>query len=122
MSTTTADTVLPAGFEDLEPLVCAWALPTEQTRYAWRLRASLEEVRGFYEAIYPRMDAVMRHLQGYSAEDIAALPADTRRLYRLALSYFEASHPIELHWRSPDLDDAFAAQRIEYQGPSCVEN
>lgn len=113
---------LPAGFEDLEPRVDTWALPTEQARYAWRLSASMADIRNFYDAIYPRMDAILRHLQGFPATDIAALPADTQRLYRLALAYFEASHPIELHWRSPDLDNAFPADRIEYQGPSCVEN
>ncbi len=121
-STLPHDALLPAGFEDLQPQVAAWALPTEQARYAQRLGASMAEIRSFYEAIFSRMDAILRHLQAFPADDIAALPAETRRLYRLALSYFEASHPVELNWRGPDLDNAFPAQRIEYQGPSRVEN
>lgn len=116
------EALLPAGFEDLQPQIGEWALPTEQARYSKRLGASMDEIRGFYDAIFPRMDAILEHLQAFPADDIAALPAETRRLYRLALSYFEASHPVELKWRGPDLDDAFPAQRIEYQGPSCVEN
>lgn len=122
MSATSTETSLPPGFEDLEPRVEVWALTTEQARYACRLSASMDEVRDFYDAIYPRMDAILGHLQAFPANDIAALPADTRRLYRLALSYFEVSHPIELHWRGTELDNAFPAQRIEYQGPSRVEN
>ena len=122
MSTIDNDMTLPTGFEDLEPLVQAWALPTEQTRYTKRIASPLHEVQAFYEAIYPRMDAVMQHLQAHPADDIAALPAPTRRLYRLALSYFDASHPIELHWRTANLDNAFPAERIEYREPSSVEN
>lgn len=122
MSMTDRDTTLPPGFDDLEPLVATWALSTEQTRYTKRVATPMHEVRAFYDAIYPCMDAVMRHLQDHPADDMASLPAPTRRLYRLALSYFEVSHPIELHWRSANLDNAFPAERIEYQGPSCVEN
>ncbi|WP_439590078.1 hypothetical protein [Hydrogenophaga sp.] len=122
MSAVPHEASLPAGFEDLQPRVGDWALPTEQARYSKRLGTSMEEIRDFYDAIFPRMDAILQHLQTYPANDIAALPPDTRRLYRLALAYFEASHPVELNWRGPDLDDAFPAQRIEYQGPSRVEN
>lgn len=117
-----ANALLPAGFEDLSPLVVQWALPTEQQRYARRLSASLPELRTFYEAIFPRMDAVMQHLAAFPADDLDALPAPTRSLYRLALSCFEASHPIELKWKSTDLVDAFPASRIIYQSPSNTEN
>jgi hypothetical protein len=116
------DSMLPAGFEDLEPHVAAWSLPTEEARYSKRISTSLEELRAFYDAIYPRMDAVMTHLCAYPAGGLAELPADTRRLYRLALAYFEASHPVELHWAGPEPAHAFPANRIAYQGPSCEEN
>ena len=112
---------LPAGFEPLESYVMAWALPTEEARYAKRIGSSLSEVRMFYDAIYPRMESVMKYLSAYSAE-IASLSTDTRRLYRLALSYFEVSHPIELHWSGTEPADAFPANRIVYHGPSRVEN
>ena len=113
---------LPVGFEALDPLVARWALPTEQTRYEIRLATPLAELRDFYSAIHPRMDEVMLHLAEFPADDLTALPDATRRLYRLALSYFEASHPIELHWKNQDLDNAYPASRIVYQGPSCAEN
>ena len=116
------DTTLPSGFEDLEPHVAAWSLPTEEARYSKRISTSLADVKAFYEAIYPRMDAVMTHLSAYAAGDVAQLPADTRRLYRLALAYFEASHPIELRWGGAEPEHAFPANRIVYQGPSRAEN
>jgi hypothetical protein len=115
-------TSLPEGFEDLEPHVTDWALPTEETRYAKRIAAPMADVKAFYDTMQPRMEDVMRHLAAYPASDIASLPAATRRLYRLAQAYFEASHPIELNWRSADLGNAFPADRIQYQGPSRNEN
>ena len=113
---------LPGGFEDLEPHVAAWDLPTEEARYAKRIATPMPELRAFYDAIYPRMDAVMTHLSRHPAGSIASLPAVTRRLYRLALGYFEASHPMELRWHGAEPEPAFPASRIVYQGPSRVEN
>ena len=114
--------VLPTGFEDLAEFVPAWALPAEQARYAKRLSTDIGSLRNFHAAILPRMDEVMGHLEHFPADDIAALPEPTRLLNRLALSYFEASNPIELKWRGPDLDNAFPASRIVYQAPSNTEN
>ena len=113
---------LPEGFGDLTPLVERWALPSEQQRYAQRLATPLAELRVFYDAIHPRMEDLPSPVAGFPADDLLALPAPTRRLYRLALSYFEASHPIELHWKGQDLENAFPASRIVYQAPSCAEN
>lgn len=110
--------MLPEGFSELEALVGDWALATEPERYRKRLATSLAELRLFYDAIQPRMNDVMEHLRHHPAEQIDALPTPTRALFHLALSYFEASHPIELKWRATDLDDAFPADRIEYEGPS----
>lgn len=114
--------LLPRGFEDLTPLLAEWNLATEQQRYAKRLSLTLPQLRIFYDAIFPRMDEVMRHLAAYPANDLSALPAATRNLYHLALGYFEASHPVELHWEGVDLRDAFPADRIVYMNPSEREN
>ena len=122
MSAPAAPAVLPDGFEDLVSLVSPWALATEQERYSKRLATPLPELRAFYELIYPRMDAVLGHLATFPADDLPALPPAPTNLYRLALSYFEASHPIELHWKSQDLDVAFPSERIVYQVPSNVPN
>jgi len=121
-ASTSVEALLPAGFEDLAIFVPAWALATEEARYAKRLATDLDGLRAFHAAILPCMDEVMRHLALFPADDVAALPASTRLLYRLALSYFEVSNPIELKWKGPDLDNAFPASRIIYQAPSNAEN
>ncbi|MET3620120.1 hypothetical protein [Burkholderia ambifaria] len=115
-------TLLPDGFEDLAVFVDDWAIATECDRYAKRLATPMDEIRDFYNVISTRMDEIMQHLSAHPATDLAALPDSTLRLYRLALSYFEASHPIELHWSSPNLSDSFPAERIIYQSPSTIEN
>jgi hypothetical protein len=110
--------VLPQGFDELQDLVADWALPTEPARYARRLATPLPQLRAFYDAIYPRMDAVLQHLAGVPGSDARSAAASDRNLFYLALAFFEASHPVELRWKSQDLDDAFPAGRIVYAGPS----
>jgi hypothetical protein len=114
--------LLPDGFGDLTPLLSGWALATERERYTRRLSMPLPELRLFYDTIQPRMDQIMRHLAGFPGGNPATLPSGSRRLYHLALSYFEASHPIELRWKASDLEGSFPATRIEYQAPSNIEN
>lgn len=109
---------LPPGFEDLAVLAQEWAFVDEASRCAKRLATPLPQLRRFYDAIYPRMDAVLRHLATVAAASGATAPPADRALFYLALSYFEASHPVELRWRGSDLDLAFPAGRIVYAGPS----
>lgn len=118
MSVDMSEETLPAGFHELEPFVAAWALPAEVDRCNKRLSLTLSELRVFYEAIQPRMDDVMQYLKNFPTGDLATLPVAALNLYHLALSYMEASHPIELKWKSVDLADAFPADRIQYQVPS----
>jgi hypothetical protein len=113
-------TNLPEGFSDLEPFLAEWNLASEKDRYQKRLSKSLQELHVFYDAILPRMHEVMRCLQGFPAGDLSTLPPAVLNLYHLALSYMEASHPIELKWKGTDLNDAFPASRIVYESPSSV--
>ncbi|MEI9852688.1 MAG: hypothetical protein WDN24_19605 [Sphingomonas sp.] len=55
------------------------------------------------------------------AEDPPSLPPETRNLYHLALAYIEASHPIELKWKTVNPPDAFPAERIVLMAPSTLE-
>lgn len=113
--------VLPAGFDDLERFVADYALPTERQRCQKRLSVTLPELHIFYDAILPRMNDVMDHLQQFP-DDLAAAPLPARNLYHLAQSYFEASNPIELKWKDVDLDDAFPESRVQYVDVSDREN
>ncbi len=54
-----ADAPLPPGFSDLEPFVADWCLDSEPERYAKRLSSTMDEIQAFYDAIFPRAEAVI---------------------------------------------------------------
>lgn len=94
----------PAAFADLEPYA-EWALETEAERYAKRLASSMEELQAFYDAVFPRLEDAMAHLD---ALDLQALPDDASRLLWLMYSLVNASFPVEV-WRQPRVPDSGAA-------------
>ena len=83
--------LLPPGFADLEPLVAAWSLPTEEQRFAKRAASTMEEIRAFHGAMMPRIQAVLEYLDGLSLD---GLPDNARRLLYLALSLAEIAPSI----------------------------
>lgn len=109
--------LLPAGFEDLEPHVAAWALADEDARFHKRLGSSMEEIRQFYEAIAPRMERVMAHLQGCP---VNGLPPADDALLKLALAYVEISRVFEV-WNQQDVRaDFFDPARLRCVGYEAV--
>jgi hypothetical protein len=110
--------LLPPAFADLEPLVAAWARPNEQARQANRVGADLETVHTFYRAMLPRMAAVFDYFERIGHGDLDRLAPEERRLFYLAASFYEASHPVEMKWRRTDIDDAFPLERLHFLPPS----
>ena len=108
---------LPAGFEHLAPFVTEWGLATEKERHHKRVTSSLGDVRRFYDAMTPRIHDIIAHLCNFAGADPDELPPPERRLYDLALAFMECSHPIDLKWQRPDIDDAFPVERMEYLSP-----
>ncbi len=100
---------LPGEFAALRPLVAAWALPDENARFRRRIGASTEELRAFYDAIQPHMEAVMEHLQGCPVQGLE--PADDA-LLKLALSYVEVSRVFEVWDRQDVRADFFDPARL----------
>ena len=98
---------LPTAFAALQSYVAAWALPDEDARFRKRLHAPMDDLRAFYEAILPHMDAIMQHLQGCPAQNLQ--PADDA-LLKLALSYTEISRVFEV-WQQQDV-------RADYLDPA----
>lgn len=94
----------PEAFADLEPLA-GWALATEGERYAKRLSSSMDELQAFYDAAFPRLEAMLAYLD---ALDLKALPDDARRLLLLCYSLVNASFPVEV-WRQARVPDSGAA-------------
>lgn len=111
---------LPAEFADLAPFAAIWSLPSEHERHLKRITTSLDEVRTFYRALFPRMDAICTVLNKYPADAYGTLPAELQNLHNLALAFMEVSHPVDMGWRTTDVDDAFPSSRFEFLPPSNV--
>jgi hypothetical protein len=112
------DRLLPPAFADLEPFVAAWGLANERARQHHRVATDLDTARQFYEAMLPRMPAVFDYFDRIGHGDLDRLAPEDRRLYQLAASFYEASHPIEMKWRRTDIDDAFPLERLRFLPPS----
>jgi hypothetical protein len=93
------NTSLPKSFEDLVVWCADWALPGEQERFIKRINTPVDSIRKFYDAILPRMDAVLGHLKEFPA---LGLPQAEENLMRLALSYVEVSRIFEV-WNQHDV-------------------
>jgi len=101
-----SDTGLPGAFADLEPF-SDWILPTEGERYAKRLASSMAEMQSFYDAAFPRLDAILEHTEKVPLGDGAVSDAD-RNLAHLAFSLVTVSFPVEA-WKQPHVPDSGAA-------------
>jgi len=86
--------VLPAGFADLAPFVPVWAQSTVSARIAARCNAPMHEIRAFYDAAEPRLEAMLSYLDGVQLD--AMDPADAR-LLQLALGLVQAAVAVEIN-------------------------
>jgi hypothetical protein len=100
-----ADALLPAEFADLERFVADWCLDSEPERYAKRLASTMDEIQEFYDAIFPRAEAVIRYLEKFPLED---LPEDAFRLLKLLYSLILVSFAVEI-WKQPYIPDTGTA-------------
>jgi hypothetical protein len=96
---------LPTDFADLEPFA-DWSLETEAERYAKRLASTMDEIQAFYDAAFPRLEAILAHLDSF---ELTSLPEPERRLLWLTYSLVNASFPVEV-WSQPRVPDSGAAQ------------
>jgi len=97
--------MLPAAFADLEAFAPAWCLATEPERLARRLSSTMAEMQDFYDAIVPRAEEVIAHLDTFSLE---GLPEEETNLLHLVYSMIQVSFPIEC-WRQPSVPDTGSA-------------
>lgn len=94
---------LPAGFEDLEGFVAQWALPREIDRIRMRWTSPMEEIRRFYDAMVPRLDAIIAHLNRMPLSD---LQGPDRVLLDLSLALAEVADAVEVYGR-PEVPYSF---------------
>jgi hypothetical protein len=100
--------VLPAPFVGLGPFA-HWALATEWERFMARESSSREELQMFYEAMMPRMAAIVEYLNRFALD---RMPEDAVQLLRMALSVVEVSIATELY-RQPNAINGFDRARLE---------
>ena len=102
-------TQLPHGFQDLETWVERWALDGQAARYNRRRTSSMAELQGFYDALLPRMDEMIGHLN-------TILPSNydewQSRLINLALMFIETAMAVEL-FHEPDESTAMPGNRYD---------
>jgi len=101
---------LPAGFETLEEFVDGWVLPDAVARMIRRQGSSIEEIRGFYDAMLPQGEAALAYLRQYP---LGALPPEGERLLKLMLALAEIAPAVEWY-NGPQVTDGFPVQRIHY--------
>ena len=106
---------LPSPFVDLEPFTRQWCLGSQQERHMALMDCSIEGLRPFYQALMGRMDAIIAYLNQFPLD---SMPDDAQNLFHLAMTWAETAHPIDLGWKTTDIDDSFPANRIEYLAPS----
>ena len=97
--------LLPAGFADLEPYAAKWCLPNEPARYAARLSSTMEELQSFYDAMFPRGEAVLDYLDEFALD---TMPEDAEHLLQLMYALIIVSFSIEA-FRQPQIPDTGAA-------------
>lgn len=107
-----ADAHLPAEFSDLETFAATWCLLTESERWTRRMTTPIEDMRTFYNAMFPRMDAILTYCDQFPLDD---LPAPVQHLLQLALSFVMVSFPVEVWGRPgiPDVGDAHLSRVVD---------
>lgn len=97
-----SEQLLPAGFEDLNFLVRDWALPTTAERRTKRRNSSQEELRSFYDRVFPRAKAALGHLNGVPYD--GNLNDPDRNLLNLYLSLAEIVTAVEWYGQPAVVD------------------
>lgn len=80
--------LLPAGFEALEPFAARWAIESAGERAVMRGDAPADERRAFYDAASPLLASALDHLD---RKPLAELDESEKRLMRMMLSLAHVS-------------------------------
>ena len=98
--------LLPREFAELEPHAATWCLARESERWAQRLRSSMEELRAFYDAVFPRAEEAIAHCDRFPLD---GMPADAERLLQLLHSLLMVSYAVEV-WKQPEVINSGSAR------------
>jgi len=108
---------LPPGFEELEQFVDAWALQDSQERWMFKCASSMKAIRHFYDAVVPRAEDILSHVDEYSLD---SLPSPTHRLFLLLLALPHAAMAVEVHGTPRAPRSPWPHRVVIERGPSPV--
>jgi hypothetical protein len=97
---------LPPEFAQFEAYATTWCLATESERWAQRLRSSMETMRAFYDAFFPRAEEAIAYCQRFPLDD---MPAEVERLLQLLYSLLMVSYAVEV-WKQPEVINSGSAR------------
>jgi hypothetical protein len=92
------NTALPPEFSRLEHLVAEWAIEDGHERYVKRVNSSMEEIRAFYDAVFPLAEEAVAYVDKFDYSE--PLPEDVANLRNLLYSLITVSLAVEL-WKQP---------------------
>ena len=98
--------LLPDGFEDLERFK-DWCLPTAEATWRKKVQAPFSELQELYEALLPRMEAIVETLRKYRLDN---MPPDVERLLYLGCALKEIATSVE-YWGASDFPDLYPFER-----------
>ena len=84
-------------------------MPTQNMRWDRRLASSREELINFHQALLPRLEDILEHVDSF---EIWRLPEDSARLFDLALMLAEISPNVELYDGDPNVPHSFEERRF----------
>jgi hypothetical protein len=90
--------LLPKQFAQLEHLVPEWAIEDGHQRYVKRVNSSMEQIRAFYDEIFPHAEAAVAYLNEFDYQQ--PLPEDAANLRNLLYALITVSLAVEL-WKQP---------------------
>jgi len=90
--------LLPPQFSQLDHLVPEWAIEGGHERYVKRVNSSMEQIRSFYDEVFPQADAAVAYLDQFDYQE--PLPEDATNLRNLLYSLITVSLAVEL-WKQP---------------------
>lgn len=100
--------LLPTEFSDLETFASDWALTTQEARLSKRLSSSMEEIKIFYNAMVPHIEAILAYLDKYPLE---AIPKEASKLMNLAYSLAMVAPAVEM-FKQPAVVCGFDARKF----------
>jgi hypothetical protein len=103
---------LPGPFAHLAPYVKDWALSNERDRFNKLHGTGIDGLRAFYAAMLPEMEAVLEFLNGYPLDK---MPTEVQTLFKLAMTFAETAHPLDLGWKDVDFPSAYPWDKFQFR-------